>query len=545
LFTHIQGPNVVEQALMIGEQLAEGAKDICDLAIIAPVYLSLDKKIYFHGGDYLPFTHLPMPYGANEDPINQMPGIREVRFVPLHSALITNKLAKILPPPDLFGERVFEHAEYIMQAIELGAKVYVNGDVYATYKKAYKPTIGQNKFSAQLVADLAVFDKKWANTLDQRLRYPVNLHSIVSYGGGYNLHSYNVAKTLFEQGVRTFYQFIGGTNADEDTSGNDFVDDSKSVYGALSLPQITICHGVNNYKNSGGYKIAFTTTEVEGVPRDWVQCMNDMNEVWMTSQFALDSFKRSGVRVPMYNIGEGVDPGYFHPGITPFTDQPKQKFRFMSNFAWGRRKGVDVLFEAFRREFDADEDVCLMLKTLPSYQGHKIKDELKLLYNRKDAAPVYLYDLEFPKWELARFYTMGSVFLWPSRGEGYGLPPLEALACGMPVLASNHSAHLEFLTKNGKPRPGVELIEGTVDEYKKGDSIYYYGFHWFNPSVDDMREKMRKMYNEYEDYKKGALKSTQDVRKEFDWHVSTSKIVARLADIYQKHYHHNYKCLKQ
>jgi glycosyltransferase involved in cell wall biosynthesis len=239
----------------------------------------------------------------------------------------------------------------------------------------------------------------------------------------------------------------------------------------------------------------------------------------------------------VYNIGEGVDPNYFHPNIVPFYNVPKEKFRFISNFAWGRRKGVDVLFEAFRKEFSKDEDVCLMLKVSPSYWGHNIKDELKLLYDRDGSAPVYIYDIELPKWELGRFYTMGSVFLWPSRGEGFGLPALEAIACGIPVLASNHSAHLEFLTVAGEPRPGVELIDGKLELYEKGDSFYYHGFHWFNPSVDDMRKKMRKMYNEYEKYKEAALETSKIIRKEYDWSVSTKRIVERLEEIYKKGYH--------
>ena len=535
---YLGNPYVKDNPVSVGGSLFEDCQDLKPPFILAPILFSKDKKIYFHGGDFLPYTHMPMPWADNQDWINQYPEIREVGFVPLYNCLISDDLYQKLKPPEYFGDNIMEHAEYIMKAKELGARFYVTPNVHIIYPNAYNPEMGRKKFVIDVEKDLSAFNKKWKSTLDRRFRLPIVLHSILAYGGGYNLHSYNVAKSLFEAGIKVYYQFIAGTNEDEGASDCVFADDFKTLYGSNKLPQITICHGVNNFKNSGGYKIAFTTTEVDGVPKDWVQCMNEMDEVWMTSQFSLESFKRSGVKVPMYNIGEGVDPNYFHPGIAPFFNPPKEKFKFMSNFAWGRRKGVDVLFEAFRKEFSDNEDVCLMLKTLPSYWGHNIKNELKLLYDRKGSAKVYLYDIEMPKWELGRFYTMANVFLWPSRGEGFGLPALEALACGLPVIASNHSAHLEFLTKAGIPRPGVELISGNLKLYDKGDSVYYPGFHWFDPSIEDLRKKMRLVYNNYQKYKDGAMKTSKEIRKDYDWKISTQKIVARIEDIYKTKFYH-------
>jgi len=502
--------------------------------LLSPIIFSPDKQIFFHGGDFLPHTHLPMPWASNELWIGQYPDRREVGFIPLFAFIIPDHLYKKLKPRAYFGDNIIDHAKFVMEAKALGAKCFVTPNVHAVYPHAYNPKIGEEKFKHVVTRDLKKFEKEWRMDLDREYRLPIVTQTIVTHPGGYNVHAFNMLKNLFRERIKVYYHFIGGTNEDEKESGCHFIDDFKSQYGSNKLPQITLCHGTNNFKNSGAYKIAYSTTEVSGIPVEWVQCFNDMDEVWATSEFAKKAFVDSGVKVPVLVMPEGVDPDYFHPGIAPFANAPKENFRFFSNFAWGRRKGVDVLFEAFRKEFDKGEDVCLMLKTLPSYWGHKIKDEMKLVYQRKDAAPVYVYDIDIKKYELARIYRQASVFVWPSRGEGFGLPALEAMACGLPIIASNHSSHLEFMLKDGKPRPGSLLLDGKVAPYDKGDSIYYPGFDWFNPSVKHLQKQMRYAFENYKRLKKEALATSEIMRREWSWSTTNKVIVKRLEEVYKK-----------
>jgi glycosyltransferase involved in cell wall biosynthesis len=54
--------------------------------------------------------------------------------------------------------------------------------------------------------------------------------------------------------------------------------------------------------------------------------------------------------------------------------------------------------------------------------------------------------------ELATLYKNDKVkaFITLTHGEGYGLPIIEAAACGLPVIATNWSGHLDFLKVGGK-----------------------------------------------------------------------------------------------
>lgn len=54
-----------------------------------------------------------------------------------------------------------------------------------------------------------------------------------------------------------------------------------------------------------------------------------------------------------------------------------------------------------------------------------------------------------PSEDLVLLYNAAVVFVFPSLGEGFGLPPLEAMACGTPVIAANNSAMPEILDGAG------------------------------------------------------------------------------------------------
>jgi len=71
--------------------------------------------------------------------------------------------------------------------------------------------------------------------------------------------------------------------------------------------------------------------------------------------------------------------------------------------------------------------------------------------------------------ELLRLYQGASALLYPSLFEGFGIPPLEALACETPVIASDIPVHREILgetvqyIKLGNPQSWAEAIESLTD----------------------------------------------------------------------------------
>ena len=76
-----------------------------------------------------------------------------------------------------------------------------------------------------------------------------------------------------------------------------------------------------------------------------------------------------------------------------------------------------------------------------------------------------------PDGDLAPLYSAAMMFVYPSLYEGFGLPPLEAMQCGVPVVTSNTSSLPEVVGDAGimvSPKDGEALSQAMLDLYRDG-----------------------------------------------------------------------------
>jgi glycosyltransferase involved in cell wall biosynthesis len=64
-------------------------------------------------------------------------------------------------------------------------------------------------------------------------------------------------------------------------------------------------------------------------------------------------------------------------------------------------------------------------------------DELQFLIQELDLENFVIFVDHPPEEDLVAFYNLADIFVYPSMYEGFGMPPLEAMACGTPVVCSN------------------------------------------------------------------------------------------------------------
>lgn len=152
------------------------------------------------------------------------------------------------------------------------------------------------------------------------------------------------------------------------------------------------------------------------------------------------------------NIGAAVDDWF-----TPPTPDP------IASAALRSRYGITHPYVLYSGGFDSRKNVPALVRAfaaLPealraSHQlvivGRAGQEEAAQLHEaaRKARLPVdsVIYTGFAPDEELVRLYAECSLFVFPSLLEGFGLPPLEAMACGAPVIASHAASLPEVIDK--------------------------------------------------------------------------------------------------
>jgi glycosyltransferase involved in cell wall biosynthesis len=295
------------------------------------------------------------------------------------------------------------------------------------------------------------------------------------------------------------------------------VDSKRSVY-FISAP----AHSFQPQFHPGRYKVGRTTFETDRLPDGWRERCNALDEVWVPSHFNLETFAEAGVEKRKLRVlQEGIDTDHFRPDCEPLKIPGARKFNFLSVFDWQMRKGYDVLLRAYCSEFRPDEDVALILKvSTVNHPYAQVADVLSYFIEcslgmKLERSPhIILLTGMLPHAQFPRLYATASCFVLPTRGEGWGRPYMEALACGCPVIATRWSGHLDFLNDENADLIDLEGLQSTGADI---DIELFAGHRWAAPSVDHLRELMRRAASDPASMARKASRGLADMREKWDW----------------------------
>jgi len=253
----------------------------------------------------------------------------------------------------------------------------------------------------------------------------------------------------------------------------------------------------------GRLKAGLLVYESSKLPAAWSRAILDYLDLLVVpSRFCADIMENNGIPPDMIRIVPyGYDPEVFHPsGKIREKIGPASPFTFLTIALPHRRKGLDILVDAFFKAFTADDPVKLILKILyrPSQKKRRAHWEEEDIQTLIEAHPspsgnrpmLEIISKTLTPEGMVALYDHCDCYIQPSRSEGFGLALLEAAACGKPLIAGDQGGHRDFLG------PGNSFLIRT-GEVKAGPIQYDCRdpeATTYLPDTAHLRELMRRAY---------------------------------------------------
>ena len=242
---------------------------------------------------------------------------------------------------------------------------------------------------------------------------------------------------------------------------------------------------------------------------------------------------------PIEVLFEGLDlDKYFKkPSKTNILDEVKEDFCFLYTGHWlpgafgEDRKNTGLLIKTFLETFNNQgrKKPALILKTNSvNYSLLDREEIIKNINHIKDQVQgnlpnIYLIHGEMTDEEMNQLNNDPKVkaFVSFTKGEGFGRPLLEAAITGKPVITTNWSGHVDFLS----PDYNV-LIGGSLDKVHKSAANQWLlkDSQWFNIDVDVAKKAMKDIFKHYKKYIEISRKQTQYIKDNWTLDKMTEKL---------------------
>ena len=215
---------------------------------------------------------------------------------------------------------------------------------------------------------------------------------------------------------------------------------------------------------------------------------------------------------PIHVYGHGIDPEIFYPLERPI----RETYTFLHYGRLSARKGTDLVYKAFVEEFSHGEDVRLILKDTVPICPVVIND-----------SRVEWIHATYSKEQMRELMRAADCFVFPTRGEGFGLPPLEAMATGLPTIVTNWSGPVDF----ADPADTL-LLPYKMERSHEFDAIYQdflspgeTSGEWAEPDFGELKRLMRWCFEHRGESRMMGMQSAERLSRDWTWQKKVKELL--------------------
>lgn len=363
---------------------------------------------------------------------------------------------------------------------------------------------------------------------------------------GYAIHSRQIAKWLFEDAQHKFDLDI--TTELLNWGSTHWIVDSEACDGLIG----EMAQATNNVKKDGyditiqlqlpdewnptlgKFNIGITAlVETDVCNPSWVEACNRMSLVIVPCKQNKKTLEMSGkLTTPVLVVPEAFPDAILNydnvSGKLDLNLETKFNFLLIGTFTGNSpdtdRKNIPYTIKWFMETFRGNKDVGLIVKTTMTGAGTHLdktitrnimKQLLAEIGDHPDNPKVYFLHGHMSDEEMAGLYKHQSVkaLLSLTHGESWNLPAIEAAASGLPVIASDWSAHKDFLDHGKwiKVPGGLDMVHPS----KADGRIFLPGMKWFYPSEKHAKDAMKKFFSSPELPMKWAKELSTTIKEKY------------------------------
>ena len=272
------------------------------------------------------------------------------------------------------------------------------------------------------------------------------------------------------------------------------------------------------HDNHKGYNIGYNVWETTEYPKAFFNLIHKYDQFWVPTKWQKENLVNQGYPEKKIKIvPEGIDPEVYKPAPKKSCD----KFKFLLLGKWEYRKSTEEILSYFSEVFKDYDDVELIASIDNGYTNEK-DEAIDKKFESLRLSRRNIKIIHFPKTdEYLDILKQGDVFISCARGEGWNLPLIEAMACGIPSIYSNWGAQLEFAEGKGLPVKIEKEIPAINHDGSPSCGNYC------EPDWEDFKKVLLFSYKEHKTLKEKALKDSEEIRKTFTWENA-----AKIADFH-------------